>query len=74
LLEALNYDLFLSNYGGASPRSNVTRKTFVSTEATAAVHHRPAHRVLLPDDPPGHDLVLLREPGGSLRRDAPCST
>ncbi|MGD8913597.1 MAG: TauD/TfdA family dioxygenase [Candidatus Thiodiazotropha sp.] len=32
-LEALDYDLFQSNYGSASPRSHVTRKTFVSTLA-----------------------------------------
>jgi alpha-ketoglutarate-dependent taurine dioxygenase len=34
-LEALDYDLYRTNYGGASPRSNVTEKTFVSTEAPA---------------------------------------
>ncbi|HYD81669.1 MAG TPA: TauD/TfdA family dioxygenase [Paucimonas sp.] len=33
ILESLDYDLYRSNYGGASPRSNVTGKTFVSTEA-----------------------------------------
>ncbi len=33
ILEALDYDLYRTNYGGASPRSNVTQKTFVSTEA-----------------------------------------
>lgn len=33
ILEALGYDLYESNYTGASPRTNVTRKTFVSTEA-----------------------------------------
>ena len=32
-LEALDYDLYRTNYGGASPRANVTQKTFVSTEA-----------------------------------------
>jgi len=32
-LEALGYDLLDSNYGGASPRSQVTDKTFISTEA-----------------------------------------
>lgn len=32
-LNILGYDLYESNYGGASPRSNVTKKTFVSTEA-----------------------------------------
>jgi alpha-ketoglutarate-dependent taurine dioxygenase len=35
ILEALEYDLYRTNYGGASPRSNVTQKTFVSTEAPA---------------------------------------
>ena len=34
-LENIGYDLLESNYGGASPRSNVTKKTFVSTEAPA---------------------------------------
>ena len=33
LLTLLGYDLYESNYGGASPRSNITEKTFVSTEA-----------------------------------------
>lgn len=32
-LTSLGYDLFVSNYGGASPRPNITKKTFVSTEA-----------------------------------------
>jgi alpha-ketoglutarate-dependent taurine dioxygenase len=32
MLEALGYDLYTTNYGGASPRTNLTRKTFVSTE------------------------------------------
>jgi len=32
-LEALGYNLYRDYYGGASPRSNITEKTFVSTEA-----------------------------------------
>lgn len=35
VLEALEFDLYRTNYGGASPRANVTQKTFVSTEAPA---------------------------------------
>jgi len=35
VLHALPYDLYQNNLGGASPRSKVTRKTFVSTEAPA---------------------------------------
>ena len=34
-LEALGYDLYATNYGGASPRANITRKTFESTAAPA---------------------------------------
>jgi alpha-ketoglutarate-dependent taurine dioxygenase len=33
VLEVLKYDLYTTNYAGASPRSNITQKTFVSTEA-----------------------------------------
>lgn len=33
VLNLLGYDLYKNNFGGASPRSNVTEKTFVSTEA-----------------------------------------
>ena len=33
ILETLGYDLFKTNKGGASPRANITQKTFVSTEA-----------------------------------------
>src|SRR5262245_65788682 len=34
-LEALGYDLYTTNYGGASPRANITRKTFETTTAPA---------------------------------------
>lgn len=35
VLEVLPYNLYHNNLGGASPRSKVTQKTFVSTEAPA---------------------------------------
>ena len=34
-LEALGYNLYATNYGGASPRANITQKTFESTAAPA---------------------------------------
>jgi len=34
-LEALGYNLYTTNYGGASPRANITQKTFESTAAPA---------------------------------------